>query len=78
MHTYVRTYVYTCSLRVVDVSENGLTSLPPPYAWKSLGMRQLKYTANMLTKLDLSECKRFWSYLETLYVGQNKLKEVST
>ena len=58
------------------MSGNGLTSLPPPYAWKSLGVREIRYTGNKLTKIDLTDCKRFWSRLESLYVGQNHLKEV--
>lgn len=64
-------------LQSVDVSENGLTLIPPPHAWKSLGVREIKYTANKLTKVDLSEGKRFWSHLESFYIGQNKIKEVT-
>ena len=33
-------------------------------------------SGNKLTKLDLSDCGRYWPNLETLYLGQNKLKEV--
>lgn len=65
-----------CSLQVVDASENGLTSVPPPYAWKSLGVREIRYTKNKIAKIDLSDGKRFWSRLESFYIGHNKLKEV--
>jgi Leucine-rich repeat (LRR) protein len=68
----------TRSLHSLDVSENGLTLIPPPHAWKSLGIRDIKYTSNKLTKLDLSEAKRFWSRLESFYIGHNKIKEVGT
>ena len=68
--------IFFSSLQVVDVSDNGLTSIPPPYAWKSLGVREIKYTNNKLAKIDLTECKRFWSRVESLYLGQNRLKEV--
>ena len=61
----------------MDTSENGLLSLPPPYAWKSRGVREIKMTGNKVSKLDLSDCGRFWPKLESLYLGQNKLKEVS-
>ena len=60
------------------MSGNGLASIPPPYAWKSLGMREIRYTGNKVTKIDLADGKRFWSHLESFYVGQNKLKEVCT
>ena len=60
----------------MDTSENGLLSLPPPYAWKSRGVREIKMTGNKVSKLDFSDCGRFWPKLESLYLGQNKLKEV--
>ena len=69
--------VYDCRLHVVDLSKNGLTSIPPPYAWKSLGMREMRYTGNKINKIDLADGKRFWSHLESFYIGQNKLKEVN-
>ena len=68
--------VYATRLQCVDVSENELSLMPPPHVWKSLGIRVINYTANKLTKMDLSGCKRFWSRLESLSVGRNKLKEV--
>ena len=63
-------------IQTVDMSENGLLSLPPPYAWKSRGVREIKMTGNRVSKLDFSDCGRFWPRLESLYLGQNKLKEV--
>ena len=65
-----------CSIQTVDTSENGLLSLPPPYAWKSRALREIKMTGNKVSKLDFSDCGRFWPKLESLYLGQNKLKEV--
>ena len=60
----------------MDASNNSLSRLPPPYAWKSRGVREIRMSGNKLTKLDLSDCGRYWPNLETLYLGQNKLKEV--
>ena len=64
------------SIQSVDTSENGLLSLPPPYAWKSRGLREIKMMGNKVSKLDFSDCGRFWPKLESLYLGQNKIKEV--
>ena len=65
------------SIRTVDATENELSLLPPPYAWKSCGLKDLRVSGNAITQLDLNECGRFWPHLESLYIGQNKIKEVS-
>ena len=72
----INKFISKKSLQIVDTSENGLLSLPPPYAWKSRGVREIKMTGNKVSKLDFSDCGRFWPKLESLYLGQNKLKEV--
>lgn len=33
-------------------------------------------TSNRVTKLDLTDCGRYWPHLECLYLGQNKLKKI--
>ncbi len=71
------THTPSDSIQSVDATENGLTSLPPPYAWKSRAVRDIKMTGNRLTKLDLSDAGKFWPHMECLYLGDNKLKEVS-
>ena len=65
-----------CSLLSVDATENGLSTLPPPYAWKSRGIKDIRMNGNRISRLDLSDSGRFWPQLECLYLGQNKLKEV--
>jgi Leucine-rich repeat (LRR) protein len=65
-----------CSLRLVDATENELSLLPPPRAWKSCGLKDLRLNGNRLTHLDLDKCDKFWPQLESLYVGQNNLKEI--
>ena len=62
----------------MDATENELSLLPPPRAWKSCGLKDLRLNGNRLTHLDLDKCDKFWPQLESLYVGQNNLKEVST
>ena len=66
-----------CSLRLVDATENELSLLPPPRAWKSCGLKDLRLNGNRLSHLDLDKCDKFWPQLESLYVGQNNLREVS-
>ena len=66
------------SLRTVDATENELSLLPPPRAWKSCGLKDLRLNGNALSHLDLDSCGKFWPHLETLYIGQNKLKEVQS
>ena len=63
-------------IQTVDATENGLTSLPSPYAWKSQGVKDIRMNGNLITRLDLADCGRYWPHLECLYLGQNKIKEV--
>ena len=64
------------SIRTVDATENELSLLPPPYAWKSCGLKDLKLNGNAISQLDLKDCGRFWPHLESLYIGQNRIREV--
>lgn len=63
-------------LRTVDATENGLSLIPPPRAWRSCGLKDLRLNGNEITQLDLQDCEKYWPHLETLYIGQNKLREV--
>ena len=60
----------------MDATENGLSSLPPPYVWKSRGVKDIRMNGNQISRVDLSDCGRYWPHLELLYLGQNKIKEV--
>ena len=60
----------------MDATENGLSSLPPPYVWKSRGVKDIRMNGNHISRLDLSDCGRYWPHLECLYIGQNKIREV--
>ncbi|XP_038069543.1 leucine-rich repeat serine/threonine-protein kinase 2-like isoform X2 [Patiria miniata] len=63
-------------LRSIDLSNNGLTGVPPPKEWKSQGLREIQLGHNKIKKLDLSDNIRSWQKLERLGLNNNQLSQV--
>ncbi|XP_053107680.1 leucine-rich repeat serine/threonine-protein kinase 2 isoform X2 [Hemicordylus capensis] len=63
-------------LRSVDLSNNEIISLPGPVHWKSSNLRELLFSHNKISVLDLNEKVFSWSRLEKLHLSHNKLKEI--
>lgn len=64
------------SLRSLDMSHNAIEHLPGPAHWTSLNLRELFFSHNQISTLDLSEKPHVWSRVEKLHLSHNKLKEV--
>ncbi|XP_027253651.1 leucine-rich repeat serine/threonine-protein kinase 2 isoform X2 [Cricetulus griseus] len=63
-------------LRSLDMSHNNIQCLPGPAHWKSLNLRELFFSHNHISTLDLSEKPHVWSRVEKLHLSHNKLKEI--
>ncbi|KAM6214295.1 leucine-rich repeat serine/threonine-protein kinase 2 [Rhynchocyon petersi] len=63
-------------LRSLDMSSNNIQYLPGPAHWKSSNLRELLFSSNQISILDLSEKTHTWSRVEKLHLSRNKLKEI--
>ncbi|XP_067915128.1 leucine-rich repeat serine/threonine-protein kinase 2 isoform X2 [Heterodontus francisci] len=63
-------------LRSVNLSHNNISEFPGPVHWESSNLRELIFSHNQISVLDLSEGVNKWSRLEKLNLNHNNLKEV--
>ncbi|XP_017652783.2 leucine-rich repeat serine/threonine-protein kinase 2 isoform X2 [Nannospalax galili] len=63
-------------LRSLDMSNNNIDCLPGPAHWKSLNLRELLFSNNQISILNLSEKPHLWSRVEKLHLSHNKLREI--
>ncbi|XP_072097132.1 leucine-rich repeat serine/threonine-protein kinase 2 isoform X2 [Mobula birostris] len=63
-------------LRTVNLSHNKIAKLPGPIHWESSSLRELVFSHNQISVLELSEAVNKWSRLEKLNLNNNNLKEL--